>query len=159
MLDVLLHRVGESRRFLQVLFGPRQVGKTTLARQLVDRIGIGAHMASADLPTGETGAWIEAQWQIARIRSGDGPFLLVLDEVQKVPDWSIRVKRLWDEDTAAGRELRVLMLGSSPLLMQMGLSESTDSLQSPSDCRHAARHRPLVPSSSSGRAAADDSRS
>ena len=38
--------------------------------------------------------------------------------------WSETVKRLWDEDSAAGTDLRVLLLGSAPLLMQRGLTEN-----------------------------------
>jgi uncharacterized protein len=50
--------------------------------------------------------------------------LLVLDEAQKITSWSEAVKRLWDEDTAAGLALRVVLLGSAPLLVQRGLTES-----------------------------------
>ena len=120
-----LARLREPRRFLQVLAGPRQVGKTTLARQLVEAAGLPAHVATADEPTIRDRAWLLQQWEtardLARTRRGG---LLVLDEIQKVPGWSETVKRLWDEDTAAGRPLRVLLLGSAPLLVQRGLSES-----------------------------------
>src|SRR5207253_6303430 len=56
--------------------------------------------------------------------SSDLPTLLVLDEIQKISGWSETVKRLWDEDTAAGRKLKVMILGSAPLLVQRGLTES-----------------------------------
>jgi len=70
-------------------------------------------------------AWIAAEWDEARPLTGDGrDALLVLDEVHKITQWSETVKRLWDEDTRADRPLRVLLLGSSPLLVQRGLAES-----------------------------------
>lgn len=123
----VLARVREARRFIQVLAGPRQAGKTTVARQVLDEVDVPAHYASADEPALRDGAWIEAQWEIGRLRaraSGRDGALLVLDEVQKVPGWSEIVKRLWDEDTRSGLTLKVMLVGSSPLLMQPGLSES-----------------------------------
>lgn len=127
MFELLLGRVREPRRFIQVLAGPRQVGKTTLAQQVVEAAGIPAHSASADEPALRGRAWLEAQWEVGRARARDAGrtgALLVVDEVQKVTGWSETVKRLWDEDTARRVPLRVLLLGSAPLLMQSGLSES-----------------------------------
>lgn len=124
----LLKRMQEPRRFLQVLAGPRQVGKTTLARQVAADLGIPSHNASADEPTLQDRAWINQQWDIARSLTRRDrqaqPALLIVDEVQKVQGWSETVKRLWDEDTAADLPLRVLLSGSSPLLVQKGLTES-----------------------------------
>lgn len=118
-------RVHEKRRFIQVLAGPRQVGKTTLARQVAEASTLRTHYASADEAIGFDRAWVGAQWEIGRRRAvEDGEALLILDEVQKVPGWSDVVKLLWDEDTAAGVRLRVLLLGSAPLLVRRGLSES-----------------------------------
>lgn len=110
-----------------MLAGPRQVGKTTLARQLVAASGLPAHIASADEAVGFDRGWVRAQWEIGRLRCADeghGVGLLVLDEVHKVTGWSDLVKLLWDEDTASGTKLKVLVLGSAPLLVRRGLSES-----------------------------------
>ena len=126
--QTLLKRVREPRRFIQVLAGPRQVGKTILARQVIDEVAIPSHYASADEPTLRDRNWIEEQWDLARLKITSDKrtkeALLVLDEVQKVTAWSEVVKRLWDEDTAARRCLKVVLLGSSPLLIQKGLTES-----------------------------------
>ena len=125
--DEILERAHEPRRFLQVLAGPRQVGKTTLARQVMDAIGIPGHFASADAPDPEDIGWIYTQWAIGRQAAANGGRaggLLVLDEVQKIRDWSDVVKQLWDEDSAAGTPLRVMLLGSAPLLVRQGLSDS-----------------------------------
>jgi len=100
------------------------VGKTTLARQVVDELALPSHYASADGPLVEDRAWLAAQWERARIQARSGPAVLVLDEIQKVRRWSDIVKRLWDEDTAAGTDLRTVLLGSAPLLIQQGLTES-----------------------------------
>lgn len=120
----ILQRLSEPKRFIQVLSGPRQAGKTTLARQLMDAIDFTSHYASADTPMLQPSTWIEQQWQIARLKAAKGPAVLVLDEIQKIPDWSRIVKSHWDEDTHASLQLQVMLLGSSPLLMQRGLAES-----------------------------------
>ena len=122
--NVTLERVSEPRRFMQVLSGPRQTGKTTLARQLIDCIKMPSHYASADDPTLKSTSWIEQQWEAARTKARTGKALLVLDEVQKIPGWSETVKRLWDEDSAEDLSLYVIVLGSSPILVQSGLTES-----------------------------------
>jgi len=121
---LLRKRLAEPRRFLQVLAGPRQAGKTTLARQVAERLGLPQRYASADEPTLRERSWIAEQWDAARLETGKRGALLVLDEIQKIPGWSETVKRLWDEDTRAKRPLKVVLLGSAPLLIQRGLTES-----------------------------------
>ncbi len=121
---VLAGRLAEPRRFIQVVAGPRQVGKTTLVQQVVEAAGLPVVFASADEPTLRGPAWIAQQWEAARLGLGPRGGLLVLDEVQKASGWAESVKRLWDEDTRARRPLKVVLLGSAPLLIQRGLSES-----------------------------------
>jgi hypothetical protein len=104
--------------------GPRQVGKTTLVQQVVERAGVPVVFASADEPTLRGPEWIAQQWEAARLALGREGALLVLDEVQKATGWAESVKRLWDEDTRKKRSLKVVLLGSAPLLIQRGLSES-----------------------------------
>ena len=125
--DELLKRLKEKRRFLQVLAGPRQAGKTTLVRQVMAASKMPAHYASADEPTVRSDrTWLEQQWDIARLKAGEGKTgaLLVLDEIQKITDWPKVVKLLWDADTHSGVALKVVLLGSAPLLIQSGLTES-----------------------------------
>jgi hypothetical protein len=124
---VLAARLGEPRRFLQVVAGPRQVGKTTLVQQVLAEFDRPNVFVSADEPALRDAAWLAAQWERARLLAKDAGkrgAVLALDEVQKVPGWSEAVKRLWDEDTRARLPLRVALLGSAPLLMRRGLSES-----------------------------------
>ena len=125
---VLLKRLEEPRRFMQVLAGPRQAGKTTLIEQVLGDLQCPSHYASADEPMTKDRTWVEQQWDTARRLVG-GPghapaAVLVLDEIQKVPGWSEIVKFLWDQDSAKRLPLRVVLLGSAPLLVQRGLSES-----------------------------------
>ena len=120
----LRKRLGEPRRFLQIVAGPRQTGKTTLVRQVTARFALPLRYASADEPTLRERGWIAGQWDAARLEAGKRGALLVLDEIQKIPGWSETVKRLWDEDTRAKRRLKVVLLGSAPLLIQRGLTES-----------------------------------
>ena len=124
--DELVRRLREPRRFLQVVAGSRQVGKTTLAGQAAERSGLPARYASADEPTLRGGGWIEQQWEAARLADAAdaGGALLVLDEVQNIPRWPETVKRLWDADTRADRRLKVVLLGSASLLVDRGLNES-----------------------------------
>jgi len=124
---VLANRLTEPRRFIQVVAGPRQVGKTTLVQQVTEGSGLPVRYASADEPTLRGPMWIGQQWELARAADRDADqhgAVLVLDEVQKIPTWSESIKRLWDEDTRARRTLKVVLLGSAPLLMQQGLTES-----------------------------------
>ncbi|MGE3954242.1 MAG: ATP-binding protein [Parachlamydiales bacterium] len=120
-----MRRLREPRRFIQVLIGPRQVGKTTLALQVAETLKRPCHYVTADLATLQDTAWIEQQWEVARrqIDAKRGG-LLVIDEVQKVPHWSNMIKALWDRDSRDGVNLTVMILGSSPWLMQKGLAES-----------------------------------
>ena len=123
--SVLAKRLAEPRRFLQVVAGPRQVGKTTLVGQVVERSKLPARFASADEPTLQDPSWIEVQWETAReLATSRKRAVLVLDEVQKIPGWSESVKRLRDQDTRKRVDLRVVLLGSAPLLIQRGLTES-----------------------------------
>ena len=126
ILSAIVQRMAGKRRFIQVLAGPRQVGKTTLARAAMEAFDGGNHYASADDVAPQDTLWIEQQWTTARRRlaGGKDEVLLVLDEIQKIPLWSETIKRLWDEDTAAQTPLKVLLLGSAPLLLQRGLGDS-----------------------------------
>jgi predicted AAA+ superfamily ATPase len=124
---LLKRRLAEPRRFIQVIAGPRQVGKTTLVQQVVHASALPARYASADEPTLRGRDWIAQQWEATRLESaaaGRGGNVLVLDEIQKISGWSETIKRLWDEDTRAKRRLKVVVLGSAPLLIARGLTES-----------------------------------
>lgn len=117
--------MNEPRRFIQVVAGPRQVGKSTLVQQATEGLKMPVRYASADEPTLRGPEWIEQQWDAARLSiEGKAGAVLVLDEVQKIPAWSETVKRLWDEDTRAKRPLKAVLLGSAPLLIARGLTES-----------------------------------
>lgn len=127
IFETVLERALEPRGVIQVLAGPRQVGKTTIVRQVAEAAGIPTHYATADEAIGFDRGWIRAQWDTARrlavgVERRDA--ILILDEVQKVTGWSDVVKLHWDEDTSRGTNLKVFILGSAPLLVQRGLSES-----------------------------------
>ena len=84
----LAARLAEPRRFLQVVAGPRQAGKTTLVRQALASWGDRARYASADEPTLRDRAWIAAQWEAARATARDAGkrgAVLALDDIQKIP--------------------------------------------------------------------------
>ena len=115
----LLQRLRTPPPFLQLIVGPRQVGKTTGVRQLMARCGYPSHYANADDVWVGDRSWLLQQWQQA-LTLGEGA-LLVIDEVQKIPDWPETLKALWDADRA---RLRVVLLGSSALRLQSGATES-----------------------------------
>jgi predicted AAA+ superfamily ATPase len=112
-------RLLAERPLIQVLVGPRQVGKTTGIRQLLARYPHNSHYANADDLLVADRTWLLEQWQKAQLL-GDGT-LLVIDEIQKIPNWSETLKLLWDRNSGT---LRVVVLGSSSLQIQTGLTES-----------------------------------
>ena len=124
--DRLLKRLHQPRHFLQVLAGARQTGKTTLVHQVLEEFSSQGHYATADEPTLKGAGWIEQQWETGRRLAGKQRkrAVLALDEIQKIPGWSETVKRLWDADTATKLPLHIVLLGSAPLLMRSGMSES-----------------------------------
>ena len=151
--STLVARLNEEPGRLIVVAGPRQSGKTTLIRQVLDHIDRPHRHIAVDEPdsvalpsfphaeedsevmaiesatplTGERNArWLVRQWELARIaaeRSKRG-FVLVFDEIQKVANWSEAVKGLWDADRRHDRPLHVVLLGSAPPLLQRGMTES-----------------------------------
>jgi len=117
----------EPRRFLQVIMGPRQVGKTILVTQLAAQLKMDYYFVSADSVAASNATWLTQQWETARIKLAQQEateFLLVIDEIQKIDNWSETVKLLWDTDTRNNLNLKVILLGSSRLLLQQGLTES-----------------------------------
>ncbi len=123
----LKERILEPRHFIQILTGPRQVGKTTLVGQVLEDISIPHTMEVADAVDSYDSGWIHRVWESARttmqIRK-EQERLLVIDEVQKINNWSEAVKREWDEDTRLGVNLKVVLLGCSRLLLKRGMTES-----------------------------------
>lgn len=127
LYNKIIERLTTPRTFMQVLAGPRQVGKTTLAHQIKDLLPYPSHYASSDGSSLRDYPWIEQQWEIGRQLAKSNNTLgalVVLDEIQKIPFWPDIVKKLWDEDTAHHVNLKVMILGSSSLLIQTGLGES-----------------------------------
>jgi len=117
----------EPRRFVQVLFGPRQSGKTTLVTQFTQQTHQLTHYAAADAVSISGQTWISQQWSIARLKlkqSTGKVVVLILDEIQKIENWSESVKLEWDSDTRNAINLKVVLLSSSRLLLQQGLTES-----------------------------------
>lgn len=125
IVDIVFKRICEPRRRIQVVIGPRQVGKTTAVSQaLEDYPGKYTYLLAEGLGMNPLD-WLEAQWNTARLAAkAQGDHLLVVDEIQKILGWSELVKRLWDEDTFRKVPLKVVILGSSRLLLQYGLDES-----------------------------------
>ncbi len=120
-------RIQEPRRFMQVLVGPRQVGKSTLVGQVLQDISIPHSLELADAVAPADSDWIHRVWEAARttmILRGETERLLVIDEIQKIDNWSEVVKREWDADTHKRVNLKVVLLGSSRLLLKRGLTES-----------------------------------
>ena len=120
-------RILEPRKFIHVLAGPRQVGKSTLVGQILQDLTIPYSEEVADAVDPKDVDWIRRVWEGARTTMrlrGEKERLLVIDEIQKINNWSEAVKREWDEDTRNHIELKVVLLGSSRLLLKKGLTES-----------------------------------
>ncbi|HOI32121.1 MAG: ATP-binding protein [Bacteroidales bacterium] len=127
IFNELAARLTEPRRFIQVLVGPRQTGKTTLILQLLEHLKSNHRYETADAVPATSSIWIEQIWEAARLQANNSPdeeMILVIDEIQKINNWSETIKKLWDEDTRSQQNLKVILAGSSRLLMQQGLTES-----------------------------------
>lgn len=120
-------RLLESRSKIQVISGPRQVGKSTMVKQVLQEVEIPYMLVSADNIGHTNTAWIGEMWATARARMKVVQaieFLLVIDEVHKIDNWSEAVKKEWDDDTFKDINIKVVILGSSRLLLKDGLTES-----------------------------------
>lgn len=128
-LSVLESRMAESRRTIHVVMGPRQVGKSTMIDQFVEHTSVPYSLFSAD-GVGKTNTdWISEKWYEVRTKMmlyGENEHILIIDEIQKIAGWSETVKKEWDQDTRDKRNLKVILLGSSRLLIQKGLEESLE---------------------------------
>ena len=123
----LASRISESRNKLQAIVGPSQVGKSTLIKQVLQETEVPGMMVSADGVPKDNTAWIGETWDTARARmrlGNHGEYLLVIDEVHKLDNWSEEVKKQWDADTFNDVNMKVVILGSSRLLLKDGLTES-----------------------------------
>jgi predicted AAA+ superfamily ATPase len=125
---LLAKRLQESRPLIQIVLGPRQIGKTTSLSQLQAIWGDARVVSkSADDAQLDGRLWIEHAWDEARRifhTAPQGGVLLLLDEIQKVDQWSETIKKNWDEDIRKKIFIRVVLSGSSSLSIQKGLSES-----------------------------------
>lgn len=130
VFERIIRRVEEPRKWIQVIMGPRQVGKTTAVRQAIDELGrrrVPCLFFSADNIPATQNDWISDCWATARAElraSGGGELLLVIDEIQKLGAWSEVVKKEWDDDTFNRVNIKVVLLGSSRVLLQKGLADS-----------------------------------
>lgn len=125
--SILKSRIEEPRKFIQVLTGPRQVGKSTLVNQVLRNISIPYSLENADGVEVADSEWISRVWESARVAMQlrhEEEHLLVIDEIQKLANWSEKVKAEWDRDCRESRNMKVVLLGSSRLLLRKGLTES-----------------------------------
>lgn len=128
-LNILKSRMAEPRRRMQIVMGPRQVGKSTLVGQFTEGTSVPFDFCAADRVNRFDTSWIPNKWQQARMRMdihSEQEHILIIDEVQKIKGWSEQVKKEWDEDSRNHRNLKVILLGSSRLLLQRGLEESLE---------------------------------
>ena len=125
--QVIMNRLKEPRKFIQVVMGPRQVGKSTVVKQVLQDLDMQYQLFSADNVPASNTAWISNCWAAVRsLKENKGleSIILVIDEIQKVSNWSEVVKKEWDSDTFHDCNIKVLLLGSSRVLLEKGLSES-----------------------------------
>ena len=125
--QTITSRLKEDRRFIQVVMGPRQVGKSTVVKQVLHDLDTPFQFFSADNVPATNSIWVSDCWNTARSLmqlKGLTEMTLVIDEIQKIRNWSEVVKKEWDDDTFHGRNIKVLLLGSSRVLLEKGLSES-----------------------------------
>ena len=125
--QIIKERIKESRKFIQVVMGARQIGKSTVVKQVLNDLDEPYRMFSADNVPTTNSAWISDCWAAVRSlkeNKGWDSIVLVIDEIQKITNWSEVVKKEWDADTFNDTNIKVLLLGSSRVLLEKGLSES-----------------------------------
>ncbi len=125
--DIIKQRLNEPRKFIQVVMGPRQVGKSTVVKQVLKEVSVPYLFNSADNVPASNKSWIADSWMTARtlLATSDAQsVVLVIDEIQKIKNWSEVVKKEWDDDTFNDRNIKVILLGSSRVMIERGLSES-----------------------------------
>ena len=121
------NRLEEARKFIQVVMGPRQVGKSTVVKQVLQDLDVPYLLFSADNVPASNTNWVSNCWAAVRsLKDSKGleSIILVIDEIQKITNWSEVVKKEWDDDSFHDRNIKVLLLGSSRVLLEKGLSES-----------------------------------
>ncbi len=126
-VEYIKERIEEPRKFIQVLAGCRQIGKSTMVDQLLERVTMPYTIDNADGADVNSTVWVHNLWESARVKmkvNNQTEHLLVIDEIQKINNWSEYVKREWDQDTHNGLNLKVILLGSSRLMLKHGLTES-----------------------------------
>lgn len=125
--QTIKQRLEEPRKFIQVVMGARQIGKSTVVKQVLNDIDLPYLFFSADNVPASNGTWVSNCWAAVRsLKENKGweSAILVIDEIQKIANWSEAVKKEWDNDTFHDRNIKVLLLGSSRVLLEKGLSES-----------------------------------
>ena len=116
IVATLRNRIAEERRFIQIVIGPRQTGKSTAVAQALGDLDVPVVAFSFDRPRDQRARRLEELWGQARqMLDGSDEVVVSLDEIQKVPDWSSTVKFLWDEDTLQGRNVKAILTGSSAM--------------------------------------------
>ena len=125
--QLIKKRIEEPRKFIQVVMGARQSGKSTVVKQVLKDLDAPYQLFSADNVPTTNSAWISDCWAAVRSLKESKDWesmILVIDEIQKISNWSEVVKKEWDDDTFHDRDIKVLLLGSSRVLLEKGLSES-----------------------------------
>ena len=125
--QVITDRMKEPRKFIQVVMGARQIGKSTVVKQVLQDLDMPYRLFSADNVPATNSAWISDCWAAVRsLKESRGweSVVLAIDEIQKIANWSEVVKKEWDDDTFHDCNIKVLLLGSSRVLLEKGLSES-----------------------------------
>lgn len=108
---------------VQVLTGPRQVGKTTLLLELARRLPNAVYHA-VDTPEAAMPGWWEAIWRDVQSRTKHGPAVVLLDEIQYLANWDRLMKAKVDEIQRNKLAVNVAVSGSSALLVGRGLKET-----------------------------------
>jgi predicted AAA+ superfamily ATPase len=109
---------------IQLLTGPRQVGKTTLLLEIASQFGDAAIYAAGDEPDAALPGFWERRWTDAEARAQRGTAVLLLDEIHHLSDWAKRLKGYWDRQHRRRTPIHVVATGSSALRVTTGSRES-----------------------------------
>lgn len=124
--DLLTQRLREpAPGRIQLLSGPRQVGKTTLLLEIAGGLGETAIYAAADAPEAALPAfWERTFGKAEETAASQGRAVVFLDEAHLLHDWSARLKAVTDRFRRRRIPIHVVATGSSALRLGAGSRES-----------------------------------
>lgn len=123
-VQALLSRLSLPSPAVQAVVGPRQVGKSTLIRQVLEKLEAPTVFLSCKSVQYRQTGWIHKEWEIARLLAKHhGHCVIAVDDAQRLPGWAPLLCQLHKEDLEQQRDIRIVITGSSELELLQQLKD------------------------------------